>query len=97
LFLIIILFVGLIGCSSKESVFDIAEDDLLVEHWSQIDDERKFTVVRNAMDEGKIYMYPEGYKEYIEYHIKIMDITFQNQEYQSIKLKKAIIKILNNT
>jgi hypothetical protein len=96
LFLLIVLFGGLMGCSNEKAVSDIAEDDLLVEHWYQLDDEEKFNVVRQAMDEGKIYMYPESYEDYIEYHIKIMDITFQNPDYKTIKIKKAIISYLND-
>lgn len=66
---IILLFVFsigiLFGCANEESVKDISDDNLLVEHWYELDYDKKYSIIRNVMDEEKIYMQDD--KEHIDF------------------------------
>jgi hypothetical protein len=92
--LLIVLISILTGCTNEDSIKDIAEDDLLVKHWYDLDEEQKITIFENAMDEGNIYMNTEGNEEYINFQIGSLGQAFLNQSFKDLNLKKAIISFM---
>lgn len=88
------LFVLVVGCTPEESVENINSEDLKIKHWYQMDEMRKYNFVKESMDEGKIYIHSSGEEEFINAHIKFMDVDFRRYKDKEKNLRDAVINYL---
>jgi hypothetical protein len=93
-FLFLSLIVLVVSCTQEESVENIDSEDLQIKHWYQMDENRKYNFVKESMDKGKIYIHSSGEEEYINAHIKFMDVDFRRYKDKDKNLRDAVINYL---
>ncbi|WP_044022214.1 hypothetical protein [Bacillus sp. SG-1] len=91
LLLFMLLFSAmLIGCSSSdaENVKEILDEELIVNHWPDLPDERKLSLIQEVQSEGR---YTERHTEEVkEYLIMLFDAGMRNTPHQKNNLMKAM-------
>ncbi|WP_409253321.1 hypothetical protein V1502_05235 [Bacillus sp. SCS-153A] len=93
LFLLLFLFLlslTLFGCSesSEEKVNELQDEELLVKHWQELPDERKYTLIQEVQSEGR-YRVKES-DEVQEHLIMLFDAGMRNTPYHDNNLMKAM-------
>ncbi|WP_421385248.1 hypothetical protein ACOJQI_10945 [Bacillus salacetis] len=92
--LIVVLFFLLlttmaVGCtnSNELKVEELSDDELLVKHWQDLSDERKFSLIEDIHREERFFTDYEGQKDT---WIMLFDAGLRNTSYQENNLKKAM-------
>lgn len=93
IYLLLFLFIFsaiLISCSGSdaENVKEILDEELIVNHWSDLPDERKLSLIQEVQSEGR---YTERQTEEVkEYLIMLFDAGMRNTPHQKNNLMKAM-------
>ncbi|TYS13503.1 hypothetical protein FZC78_21300 [Rossellomorea vietnamensis] len=74
--------------SSAEKVRELQDEELLVKHWQELPDERKYTLIQEVQSEGA-YRVKES-REVQEHLIMLFDAGMRNTPYHDNNLMKAI-------
>lgn len=85
-----LLSVILLGCSdsSAEKVKELEDEELLVKHWQELPNERKYTLILEVQSEGR-YRVKES-DEVQEQLIMLFDAGMRNTPYHDNNLMKAM-------